>query len=114
MSEDIYGLLANLDPVLRHPTRFAIVTLLLFSGPQSEGDIARKLRLQWGPLTTHLRRLREAGYVEVRKDITFRGPRTYVRLTDKGIWAYNTYMETLNRIVSLARRIQTQDKRVKE
>lgn len=100
MSDEIYQLLSTLDPTLRHPTRFAIMTLLIVSGPQTEGEIARKLNLKWGPLSTHVSRLVEEGYVEVRKYPTLRGPRTYIIPTTKGIKAYNDYLSRLEEVVS--------------
>ncbi len=103
MTETIYRLLQSLDPVLRHPTRFSIVTLLMVSGPQTEGEIARKLEIAWGPLSTHLRKLEEEEYVETKRYPTLRGPRTYVILTEKGVRAYYRYVSTLDKIVELSR-----------
>jgi len=105
MSRDIYSALSSLDPVLRHPTRFSIMTLLILSGPQSEGDIVKKLKIAWGPLSTHLKKLEENGYVEIRKFPTVRGPRTYVFVTGKGVKAYYDYVSKLGDVIQELREI---------
>jgi len=101
---DIYSGVLGLDPVLRHPTRFAIVTLLLVAGPQTEGDVARKLNLAWGPLSTHVSRLVKAGYVERRRYPTLKGPRTFLILTEKGEEAYRRYVESLENLLGEIRK----------
>ncbi|RLE59883.1 MAG: hypothetical protein DRJ35_04720 [Thermoprotei archaeon] len=111
MSDDIYEALSSLDPVLRHPTRFAIITLLIVSGPQTEGDISKKLRISGGPLSTHIKRLVEAGYVEAKKYPTLRGPRTYIIVTEKGVKAYHEYVSLLERIVDKARRAREKEEK---
>lgn len=105
MSRDIYSALSSLDPVLRHPARFSIMTLLILSGPQTEGDIVKKLGIAWGPLTTHLKKLEEDGYVEIRKFPTAKGPRTYVFVTERGVKAYYDYLSRLDDVIQKLRRI---------
>ena len=99
-----YRLLGRLDPVLRHPTRFALMTLLIVSGPLTEGEAARKLGLAWGPLSTHLSKLVEAGYVEKRRYPTLKGPRVFLTATEEGVRAYREYVEALEEVVEYARR----------
>ncbi len=102
---DIYAAVRDLDPVLRHPTRFALMTLLIVSGPLTEGEAAKKLGVAWGPLSTHVARLVEAGYVERRRYPTLAGPRTFLIATDKGVEAYKRYVRRLEEIVRGAKGI---------
>ena len=94
----------ELDPVLMHPKRFLIVSLLYMLGPQAMSFIQKTLKIEWGPLYTHLRRLEEEGYIRSRKVITPWGPRTIIELTDKGSKAYHELVEKLNKIASASRR----------
>ncbi len=91
--------LLELDTLLGHPTRFAIVTVLFALGPMTIGDLAKALRLSYGPLSTHLRRLEEAGYVEHKKVLTLKGPRTLVSLTPEGARAYVEHVEKLKSVI---------------
>lgn len=110
MSDEIYDNLFSLDPLLRHPTRFAIMTLLLVTGPQTESEISKKLKIPWGPLSTHIKRLVQAGYIEVKKYPTLKGPRTYVIPTTKGIKAYNNHLTRLEEIIDKTKKSLHDDK----
>ncbi len=93
-------LLSELDPVLNHPTRFGVMTVLFAIGPQTVGDLVRILNVSYGPLSTHIRKLKEAGYVESRKVVTLKGPRTLLTITSEGIKAYVRHVEKLRKLVS--------------
>lgn len=98
--EEISRALLELDALLGHPTRFAIVTVLYALGPMTVGDLAKALRVSYGPLSTHLKRLEEAGYVELRKVLTLGRPRTAVYLTEKGVKAYLDHVERLRAVIT--------------
>jgi len=102
--EELARALLELDALLGHPTRFAIVTVLYALGPMTVGDLARALRVSYGPLSTHLRKLEEGGYVELRKVLTLRGARTAVYLTEKGVKAYLDHVERLRAIITVVAR----------
>ncbi len=98
------SLVEELDPELMNPKRFLIATLLYVLGPRTMGDLVKSLGLTWGDLDSHVRRLREKGYVEVRKALTLRGPRTVVKLTGRGVEEYERLAERLRRLLSAAQR----------
>jgi len=104
MSE-VIELITSLDPVLRHPTRFSIVTILLTTGPKTMGEIAKILNIDWGPLSTHVERLKKEGYIEAKKGITMKGPRTFLFITRKGVEKYYEYLDTLEKILEKTRKI---------
>ena len=52
-----------------------------------------------GNLSTHLRKIEEAGYVEVTKTHSGRTPVTYVSLTRAGRRAYEDYLTALREII---------------
>ncbi len=97
--EEVISLIMDLDPNLRHPVRFSIMTVLITTGPKTMGEIAKIIGVPWGPLSTHINRLKKSGYVRNFKVITMAGPRTLVEVTEKGLKAYFEYVEKLKKIL---------------
>jgi len=89
----------ELDPILMNPTRFIIATTLYLFGRKKEGDLKKILGIPWGNLSTHLRRLEEAGYIKRRHVLTVRGPRVMVSLTERGLDAYSKLSTTLRKLL---------------
>ena len=89
----------ELDPILMNPTRFIIATTLYLFGQKKEGDLKKILGIPWGNLSTHLRRLEEAGYIKRRHVLTVRGPRVMVSLTERGLDAYSKLSTTLRKLL---------------
>ena len=89
--------LPDLDPVLHAPARLAIATVLAFDehAPVAFSQLQERLGLTAGNLSTHLRRLEDAGYVAVDKVFRDRVPSTEVTLTDRGHDARSRYARTL-------------------
>jgi len=56
--------------------------------------------LTWGNLSSHLRKLEEAGYVAIAKSFEGRKPRTAISLTDQGRSALREYRATMLRSLS--------------
>lgn len=76
-----------LDPVLHAPARLQLVVLLEAVPGERDltfSELQQLTRTTAGNLSTHLRRLEEAGYVAVTKDFVDRTPVTRVRLTGQG------------------------------
>lgn len=92
----------GLDPVIHAAVRLRIVATLAALG---RGDCLAFTRLQsmlgltGGNLITHLRRLEEAGYVDVRKTPGPRGEVTSVSLTERGRSALVAYRRALAEIL---------------
>lgn len=87
-----------LDPVIHAEARLRVVATLA-SLPR--GDQLTFPRLQEllgmtaGNLSTHNRKLEDAGYVAVTKTIEGRVPATYLELTDLGRLAFSRYRKAL-------------------
>ncbi len=90
--------LPELDPVIHAQTRLRVVATLSALG---QGDSLAFPRLQElldvtsGNLSTHLRKLQDAGYVETSKAHRARTPVTWVALTPKGRVAFDDYTDAL-------------------
>lgn len=61
--------------------------------------LKRHLQTTDGNLSVHLRKLEEAGYVEIDKSFQDRKPRTEVRLTTKGRKVFVKYLDSLSGLV---------------
>ncbi len=82
---------APVDPIIHAPARLTIMATLAAVREADFRYLLHVTQLTKGNLSAHLRKLEEAGYVEIEK--TFRGkyPLTICRLTDKGRKAFETY-----------------------
>lgn len=100
MSDD-YSSLTNFDRVLHSPARLTIVAIL---SAVEEADFIYLLTesgLTKGNLSTHLTKLEQSGYIEVKK--TYRGkiPLTLCRLTKAGHTAFKNYRRQLKQFVDV-------------
>ena len=86
--------MAELDPVIHAESRLRAITILNEVGERDKiafTKLRKMLDMTAGNLSTHLRKLEDAGYVEVTKTIEGRTPATYVGITAKGKAAYAQY-----------------------
>ncbi len=96
----------ELDPVIHAQARLRVVATLAALG---EGDriafprLRRLLDMTAGNLSTHLRRLEEADYVNITKTYEGRSPATYVALTPTGRLAFDRYSRRLRELLGNAR-----------
>jgi DNA-binding MarR family transcriptional regulator len=90
----------GLDRVVHEPARLMIVTILSVVEAADFVYLLHETALNKGTLSSHLARLEEAGYVEIKK--TFRGkvPRTLLRLTKPGRQAFEEYRQKLGGALS--------------
>jgi DNA-binding MarR family transcriptional regulator len=88
----------ELDPVIHAQARLRVTATLAALGPGDRLTFPRLqqlLEMTAGNLSTHLRKLEEAGYVEVTKTHERRTSVTYAALTPAGRRAFEEYRETL-------------------
>ena len=93
---------APLDEIIHQPTRLRLMTMLV-SQPESArlayGFIQDTLGLTGGNLTTHLRKLEEAGYLAMAKEFVNSKPRTWVAATAAGRSAFADYLANLEKVL---------------
>lgn len=94
----------ELSKLLHERARLAIMTTLV---TREEGvdfvELLRDLQLTKGNLAVHLRKLEQAGYVDVHKRFVGRMPRTTYMLTPSGRREFAEYLEMLEGIIARAR-----------
>lgn len=94
--------MAELDPVIHAQARLRIVATLASVPPDSSIAFPRVqelLEMTAGNLSTHLRKLEDAGYVAVEKAFKGRTPVTYLELTSAGRHAYADYQAQLRALL---------------
>lgn len=92
----------ELDPVIHAQARLRVVSAL--SVLRDDDRIAfprlqESLGMTAGNLSVHLRKLEDAGYVEVTKTHRGRTPTTLVRLTRRGRLAFDDYTAALRALL---------------
>ena len=97
-----------LNETIHQATRLRIMTLLV-SVPEQDrlayGFIQKTLGLTGGNLTVHLRKLQDAGYLDITKEFRDAKPRTWVQATTAGRQAFTEYLSNLER--ALGFRVRT-------
>ncbi|WP_407357958.1 transcriptional regulator [Microbacterium sp. LTA6] len=95
--------MTELDPVIHAQARLRIVAALATLQPADSITFPRLqelLDMTAGNLSTHLRKLEDAQYVQVEKTHKARTPVTYVSLTRQGRRAFEDYTETLRALLA--------------
>jgi len=92
-----------LNETIHQSTRLRIMSMLV-GQPDSDrlayGFIRKTLDLTGGNLTTHLRKLEAAGYLEIIKDSQGSQPLTWVRMTPEGRRAFAAYLANLEKALN--------------
>ncbi len=88
----------ELDPNMHQPTRLRIVMLLSGIDSADFNFLRTTLGLSNGNLSTHTRRLEEAGYITVSKTFEGRMPRTTYALTEVGREQLDEYWRIMDDI----------------
>nr|WP_121273162.1 transcriptional regulator [Pedobacter schmidteae] len=92
---------SDLDPVLNTPVRLAIVSVLIKMKQADFSYLMEATQTTQGNLSHQIKKLHEAGYVEVIK--TFKGnyPHTICKLSLKGKKAFEKYVEDIKKYLHL-------------
>jgi DNA-binding MarR family transcriptional regulator len=97
--------LPALDPVIHAQPRLRVVVALAALGSDDRITFPRLqqlLSMTAGNLSTHLRKLEDAGYVTITKTYRRRTPVTYVTLSRSGRRAFEDYMTALHALLELS------------
>ena len=87
---------AELDPLLHSQVRLAIMSLLVQAESAEFLYVLENTGTTKGNLSFQISKLEEAGYVEVLKSFRKKYPLTTLKITIKGIIAYEKYIETIS------------------
>jgi DNA-binding MarR family transcriptional regulator len=87
--------LSSIDPVIHAPARLKLVTQLYVVEEADATFLSNATGLTWGNLSTHLRKLEDHEYINVKKEFRGRRPRTVISLTERGRTAFQRYRTTI-------------------
>ncbi len=89
----------DLDPLLHSQLRLAIVSLLMTSDEVDFNQIKDTTNATSGNISVQIRKLQDAGYIEVVKSFKNNYQNTSLSITKKGIKAFEDYVESLKQYI---------------
>ena len=89
----------QLDEIIHSRIRLAIMAVLISLDEVEFTFLREKVNATDGNLSTHLKKLEDAGYVAVNKSFEERKPVTRYLLTQKGRKAFEAYVERLEKLI---------------
>lgn len=91
--------LADIDRLIHEPARLMITAYLYVIESADFLFLEKQTGLTRGNLSSHLSKLEEGGYVEIKKEFVEKIPRTLIRLSDKGRQALDDYRTRMKKIL---------------
>jgi DNA-binding MarR family transcriptional regulator len=92
----------DIDDVIHGRLRLGVMAYLSAASPAIFGELRDKVGATDGNLSTHLKKLEEAGYVTQEKRFVGKKPQTRVFLTDKGRKAWILWIQRMEAIMRAA------------
>ena len=90
-----------LDPLLHSELRLAVMSLLVSVEEAEFPYIKEQTGSPAGNLSVQIDKLAAAGYIEVEKTFKGKRPCTLCRISDKGMNAFEQYVDTLKEYLRL-------------
>lgn len=89
----------DLDKLIHERTRLSIVSALAANNKLTFSDLKSVLQVSDGNLSTHARKLEDAGYINCKKEFDGRLPRTQYTLTASGRKALKKYISHMESLI---------------
>ena len=86
----------ELDPLLHSQIRLAIMSLLISVRSAEFNYLLENIKTTKGNLSFQLTKLEEAAYIMINKSFKGKYPLTTCEITNKGIKAYETYVNDID------------------
>ncbi|WP_300377167.1 transcriptional regulator [Henriciella sp.] len=93
---------SQIDDVIHGRLRLGVMAYLSSVSPAIFGELRDKVGATDGNLSTHLKKLEEAGYVRQEKRFVGKRPQTRVFLTDQGRQAWLSWIDQMRTIMGAA------------
>jgi DNA-binding MarR family transcriptional regulator len=90
----------DLDPILHSQLRLSIVSILISVEEAGFTFIKESTGAAAGNISIQIKKLQEAGYVNVEKTFKNNYPNTTVSLTKKGMEAFEVYVNNLKNYIN--------------
>ena len=85
----------ELDPILHSQLRLAVMSLLISVKEAEFTFLKEKTNATSGNLSVQVNKLKDAGYIEVKKQFNNNYPQTLCKITKTGIDAFEVYVKAL-------------------
>ena len=85
----------DLDPLLHSQLRLGVMSILMAVEEADFTYLKEKTSSTSGNISVQIDKLEKAGYISVEKSFRDRRPLTTCRITKKGIFAFETYVNHL-------------------
>ena len=86
----------DLDPLLHSQVRLSVMSILIGVKKAEFNFLLENIKTTKGNLSFQLAKLKEAGYIEILKSFKGKYPLTTCEITEKGLNAYENYVNTLD------------------
>jgi DNA-binding MarR family transcriptional regulator len=93
----------QIDEVIHGRVRLGVMAYLSSAGAADFNELKQRLQTTDGNLSVHLRKLEDAGYIDVEKTFVGRKPLTRLKLTRVGHDAFLRYLDAIGKLVGEAR-----------
>ena len=90
----------DLDPLIHSQLRLAIISMLVTSGKVEFTHIKEETKAAAGNISIQIKKLQEAGYINVEKSFKNNYPKTMLSITDKGVKAFESYVNDLKKYIN--------------
>ncbi len=91
----------NLDSVLNQQVRLAVVSILIKVQKADFNFLKEQTQTTQGNLSHQLKKLKEAGYIQIDKTFENNYPKTFCSLTKKGKKAFEQYVGHMKKYLNL-------------
>jgi DNA-binding HxlR family transcriptional regulator len=89
----------EIDPLLHSRIRLAIMSVLMAVEEADFNYLKETTGATDGNLSTHLYKLEEAKYIEIKKQFVENKPKTMCKMTEKGRDAFSDYVKVLEKLI---------------
>jgi len=97
-NDDELNAIQNINKIIHEPARLLLMAHLFVVESADFLFLQRQTGLTWGNMSSHLRKLENAGYVAVEKEFIDKKPHTTLKLTDKGRRAFKEYRKNMKQV----------------
>jgi DNA-binding MarR family transcriptional regulator len=96
--DDELDAIQNIDKIIHEPARLLLMAHLFVVESADFLFLQRQTGLTWGNISSHLRKLENAGYVSVQKEFIDKKPHTTLKLTNEGREAFKDYRRNMKQV----------------
>ena len=91
--------LADINQTIHASARLMVLTYLYVVESADYVFLMHLTGLTWGNLSTHLKKLEEAGYIVMTKEFKGKKPHTTISLTQQGRDAFREYKKSMQQVL---------------